>query len=68
VPFAISPGDFEDITDMLVPELYGAGVTRPRTGPGHCAKSCSAPAAPGSPRRIRPCSIGLIRWRSSDCV
>ncbi len=25
VPFAISPGDFEDITDMLVPELVKRG-------------------------------------------
>ncbi|HYS91517.1 MAG TPA: 5,10-methylene tetrahydromethanopterin reductase, partial [Bradyrhizobium sp.] len=25
VPFAISPGDFEDITDMLVPELVRRG-------------------------------------------
>jgi alkanesulfonate monooxygenase len=25
VPFAISPGDFEDISDMLVPELTRRG-------------------------------------------
>jgi len=25
VPFAVSPGDFEDITDMLVPELVRRG-------------------------------------------
>jgi hypothetical protein len=25
VPFAVSPGDFEDITDMLVPELTKRG-------------------------------------------
>ncbi len=25
VPFAISPGDFEDITEMLVPELVRRG-------------------------------------------
>jgi alkanesulfonate monooxygenase len=26
VPFAVSPGDFEDITDMLVPELTRRGI------------------------------------------
>jgi alkanesulfonate monooxygenase SsuD/methylene tetrahydromethanopterin reductase-like flavin-dependent oxidoreductase (luciferase family) len=26
VPFAVSPGDFEDITDMLVPELTRRGL------------------------------------------
>jgi alkanesulfonate monooxygenase len=25
MPFAVSPGDFEDITDMLVPELTRRG-------------------------------------------
>src|SRR6267378_1016479 len=45
VPFAVSPGDFEDIADMLVPELtkrgryksaYAAGTLREKLfGPGH---------------------------------
>ena len=26
VPFAVSPGDFEDITEMLVPELTRRGI------------------------------------------
>ena len=58
VPFAISPGDFEDITDMLAPELTGAGVTSRPTERARCAKSCSAPAARVSLPRIRPRSIG----------
>ena len=42
----------------------GAGTDAARalqdapTARARCAKSCSAPAARGSPRRIRPCSIG----------
>ena len=58
VPFAVSPGDFEDIATCWCRNWCGAGVTRPPIGRGRCAKNCSAPAARGSPRRIRPCSIG----------
>jgi alkanesulfonate monooxygenase len=34
VPFAISPGDFEDITDMLVPELTRRGRYKSEYRPG----------------------------------
>ncbi|OIQ68123.1 dimethyl-sulfide monooxygenase [mine drainage metagenome] len=34
VPFAISPGDFEDITDMLVPELVKRGRYKAAYQPG----------------------------------
>ena len=34
VPFAISPGDFEDITDMLVPELVRRGRYKRAYQPG----------------------------------
>jgi hypothetical protein len=34
VPFAISPGDFEDITDMLVPELVRRGRYKSAYQPG----------------------------------
>jgi alkanesulfonate monooxygenase len=34
VPFAISPGDFEDITDMLVPELVRRGRYKDAYQPG----------------------------------
>ena len=34
VPFAISPGDFEDITDMLVPELTRRGRYKEAYQPG----------------------------------
>jgi alkanesulfonate monooxygenase SsuD/methylene tetrahydromethanopterin reductase-like flavin-dependent oxidoreductase (luciferase family) len=34
VPFAVSPGDFEDITDMLVPELVRRGRYKDAYRPG----------------------------------
>jgi len=34
VPFAVSPGDFEDITDMLVPELTRRGIYKERYAEG----------------------------------
>src|SRR5271168_3607051 len=34
VPFAVSPGDFEDITDMLVPELVRRGRYKEAYSPG----------------------------------
>jgi alkanesulfonate monooxygenase len=34
VPFAISPGDFEDITEMLVPELVRRGRYKDAYRPG----------------------------------
>jgi alkanesulfonate monooxygenase len=37
VPFAVSPGDFEDITDMLVPELTRRGRYKDAY-PGHAAR------------------------------
>jgi len=49
VPFAISPGDFEDITDMLVRSWSGAGAYRPPTSRERCAKNCLARA--GAARR-----------------
>ena len=52
VAFAISPGDFEDIADMLVPELtkrgrykpeYAKGTLREKLfGDGPCAARCAA--------------------------
>jgi alkanesulfonate monooxygenase len=55
VPFAISPGDFEDITDMLVPELtrrgrykaaYAEGTLREKLfGAGRARLSTPHPAA-----------------------
>jgi alkanesulfonate monooxygenase len=59
VAFAISPGDFEDIADMLVPELtrrgryksaYAAGTLREKLfGPGRARLTAQHPAA-----RYRP--------------
>jgi alkanesulfonate monooxygenase len=34
VPFAVSPGDFEDITDILVPELVRRGRYKEAYSPG----------------------------------
>ena len=34
VPFAVSPGDFEDIADMLVPELVRRGRYKTAYRPG----------------------------------
>jgi hypothetical protein len=55
VPFAVSPGDFEDITDMLVPELvrrgrykktYAEGTLREKLfGHGRARLSAPHPAA-----------------------
>ena len=54
VPFAVSPGDFEDITDMLVPELmrrgrykdaYRQGTLREKLfGPGRARLAAPHPA------------------------
>jgi long-chain alkane monooxygenase len=59
VPFAVSPGDFEDITDMLVPELtrrgiykdaYAEGTLREKLfGPGRARLTKQHPAS-----RYRP--------------
>jgi alkanesulfonate monooxygenase len=59
MPFAVSPGDFEDIADMLVPELtrrgryktgYGDGTLREKLfGKGRARLSAPHPAA-----RYRP--------------
>ena len=38
VPFAVSPGDFEDIADMLVPELVAARALQDRLPAGHAAR------------------------------
>jgi FMN-dependent oxidoreductase (nitrilotriacetate monooxygenase family) len=55
IPFAVSPGDFEDITEMLVPELtrrgryktaYGKGTLREKLfGEGRARLSAPHPAA-----------------------
>jgi alkanesulfonate monooxygenase len=55
VPFAVSPGDFEDISDMLVPELtrrgryktvYNKGTLREKLfGPGRARLTAPHPAA-----------------------
>jgi FMN-dependent oxidoreductase (nitrilotriacetate monooxygenase family) len=60
VPFAISPGDFEDITEMLVPELtrrgryktrYREGTLREKLfGDGRARLSAPHPAAGYRPR------------------
>jgi alkanesulfonate monooxygenase len=34
MPFAVSPGDFEDITEMLVPELTRRGRYKTEYRPG----------------------------------
>ena len=47
MPFAVSPGDFEDIADMLVPELTRRGRYKTAYARARCAKNCSAPAARG---------------------
>jgi len=59
MPFAISPGDFEDVSDMLVPELtrrgryktaYQPGTLREKLfGAGRARLEASHPAA-----RYRP--------------
>ena len=63
VPFAISPGDFEDIADMLVPELTRRGRYKDAYPPGTLREKLFGAGARGSPRRIRPCSIGRTRRR-----
>jgi alkanesulfonate monooxygenase len=60
VPFAVSPGDFEDISDMLVPELtrrgrykpsYRQGTLREKLfGEGRARLSAPHPAARYRPR------------------
>jgi long-chain alkane monooxygenase len=60
VPFAVSPGDFEDITEMLVPELtrrgrykraYRPGTLREKLfGDGRARLSSPHPAAGYRPR------------------
>jgi alkanesulfonate monooxygenase len=55
MPFAVSPGDFEDISEMLVPELtrrrrykteYGAGTLREKLfGNGRARLTAPHPAA-----------------------
>ena len=55
MPFAVSPGDFADITEMLVPELtrrgryktsYGNGTLREKLfGRGRARLTASHPAA-----------------------
>jgi alkanesulfonate monooxygenase len=62
VAFAISPGDFEDIADMLVPELtrrgrykpsYAAGTLREKLyGPGRARLTSPHPAAQYRPRAV----------------
>ena len=48
MPFAVSPGDFEDIADMLVPELTRRGRYKKRVSRrARCAKNCSARGARG---------------------
>ena len=44
VAFATSPGDFEDIADMLVPELTRRGRYKRLTRRARCERSCSARA------------------------
>ena len=64
VPFAVSPGDFEDITRHAGAGTDAARALQDRrTAKERCGKNCSAPAARGSPHRIRPRSIGRIRDR-----
>jgi alkanesulfonate monooxygenase len=60
VPFAVSPGDFEDISNMLVPELvrrgryktaYNAGTLREKLfGAGRARLSAPHPAVQYRPR------------------
>ena len=60
MPFAISPGDFEDITDMLVPELtrrgryktaYSEGTLREKLfGAGRARLDATHPAAQYRPK------------------
>src|SRR5260370_17876053 len=49
VPFAISPGDFEDITDMLVPELSRRGRYKTASHPGTLREKLFAPGPPPLP-------------------
>ena len=72
VAFATSPGDFEDIADMLVPELTKRGRYKERVREGHVAGEAvrrGARAADG--RSIRRRGIGRMqrrRRRSSRSV
>jgi alkanesulfonate monooxygenase len=60
MPFAVSPGDFEDIADMLVPELtrrgryktaYAEGTLREKLfGPGRARLTAQHPATQYRPR------------------
>ena len=63
VPFAISPGDFEDIADMLVPELVRRGRYKDAYTQGHAARKAvrrRARAAVRAPsgRAVSPASAG----------
>jgi FMN-dependent oxidoreductase (nitrilotriacetate monooxygenase family) len=63
VPFAVSPGDFEDITNMLVPELtrrgrykdaYGKGTLREKLfGQGRARLAAPHPAVQYRPRMAK---------------
>src|SRR6202166_2648510 len=60
VPFAVSPGDFEDISDMLVPELARRGRYKASDQPGTLReKLFGAGPARGCRPRIRRRSIAM---------
>ena len=59
-PFAVSPGDFEDIVDMLVPELVRRGRYKTSLSQGNVArKAVRRRAARGSQPRIRRHAIAM---------
>jgi alkanesulfonate monooxygenase len=62
VAFAISPGDFEDIADMLVPELVRRGRYKQTYRPGTLREKLFGPgrarlAAPHPALQYRPCKV-----------
>ena len=61
VPFAISPGDFEDITDLLVPELVRRGRYKEAYRPGTLREKLFGA---GRARLTAPHPAALYRYRA----
>ena len=68
VPFAISPGDFEDITDMLVPELDPARALQDRLPAGHVARKTVRPGPRPSRRAASGGAVSASRSGESRGV